>query len=65
MLPLPTHPTTTLLKLYLLQLLLPSASCSAIRTNYKANQMAKKHIEEAEQTLAPDSDMAGMSELSD
>lgn len=42
--PVPPLLTTTLLKIYLRELLLPSASCPATRTNYKTNQKAKNPV---------------------
>ena len=59
MLPFPTHLTTSLLKIYLLQLLLPTALCLAIKNKLQVKSKGKKQFAGAEQALGPDSGRQG------
>ena len=66
MLPLLLHLTTTLLKAYLPQFLLPNISCLPFNKEITRHTNRKEpQFEETEQALEPESDMARMLELPD
>ena len=65
MFPLSPCYTATLLKVYLQMFFLPSTLCLAFKKNYKGHWKVKDIIWKAEQASNPDSDIVGMSDLSD
>ena len=60
----PAHTTATLLKPYLLQLLLPHTSCPPFNKNLtRYTKRQRTQFEETEQASEPESDMVEMLEL--